>query len=938
MTDSPTEKTAQPRKSRWPKKTLIAVLLIGALLLGLPYAIGFGIKKALIAAGADDAQVEDIDFNLFRGDLKVKRLHIQVADLPEVVLKEAFVDLDWSALLKKHFVIETITITDTDIRVLINEDGSINVVGLEVLPDNETRAQAEPKHGKGIPYIEGAGVAQFDLSDINFVYVDPKLDLELQIDHLKIDHVYSWEADRISKLSFEGSLNGAPINIKAEIKAFGETRFADTQIDIDGLDINAFENSAGDALSKLAGKLSTSGQFKITYQPGNISVHKDGELTLDALDIAFSNGTLQQKHSALNGITDIDLSIPEDDTKSISADIGFKGKLGADGLQVAIADPAMTVDGSKLRWDGAFSQKGSSTDALKVSGAVNIGKTSFEMTGEQPFKAAVSEIGVKGLKLDGLNSIKIGSIHVAGIENAIPGDKPMSASMKSLQTSDFALSNLKEVTAASIKASDTRLTDTGTNIDLAIIGTTAVSKLDLSSADLISIGSVKLAEIRGIAAGKGESQVFAAKGINVDSIAVKNTDEVTINSVELVDSSTALSRLKSGKWYLLDQLGGGDTKAAPKSAKDEADKAAATGASTLPIKIRIAELKTSGDNSFHYADATVAPKADIKVVIKEFLLTDVDSHASSSTPNKFKLDARVGKYGKVNSSGSLRPLSNPPTADLKLKLDGLDLKVASPMLAGAVGYIVESGSLDLDTSFKIDPKGDMSGANNIKLTQLVLKPGDKEVMAKVNSSSPMPLDAALNLLRDDNNVIEMDIPISGNINDPSIDLSDAIGQAIGSIAGTAAMAALTTVGPAAALGPIGLIAIVGKMGVEQLAKVRLASIEYAPGSADAPAGIAKNLQDSAALLEKSEKLSLRLCPFYTLEDAQAVANAAGNGNSQRSALATHKEAVTQLAQKRAAELKEQLVSQYKLEPKRILTCTPELDDSGSGKPRVEFGL
>jgi len=232
----------------------------------------------------------------------------------------------------------------------------------------------------------------------------------------------------------------------------------------------------------------------------------------------------------------------------------------------------------------------------------------------------------------------------------------------------------------------------------------------------------------------------------------------------------------------------------------------------------------------------------------------------------------------------------------------------------------------------------MSGENAIKLTQLVLAPGDPKVMAKLNDASPMPLDAALNLLRDKQNVIKMDIPISGNINDPNIDVSDAIGQAIGTIAGKAGMAALTTVGPAAALGPIGLVAIVGKMGVDQLAKVRLASIEYAPGSSDRPANSDKALQDTATVLEKKQELNLRLCPFYTLEDAQAVASAAGDGNAQRSPLGTHQEAIAQLSKKRAADLKDLLVSKYKLDHKRILTCTPELDDSDSGKPRVEFGL
>ena len=968
-TANPGRKTDQ-KKSRWPKKTLIVIAIIAAILAALPYGIAYTIKRALLNAGAESAHVEDIDFNLFKGDLKVKRLHVKVPELPEVVLDTAYVDLDWSALLKKHIVIDHLKVHDTDIRIEKNADGSINVIGLEVLPAGDPDAAPVEEQGGAIPFVDGAGVALFEIDDINLTYIDPSINVTLVIDNLKIEKVYSWDADSAADLAFDGSLNGAPITIRAQVKAFGETQSADIKIKADALDLQTFEKIAGEAIPELAGKLGIDTQFTVSLQENLVSIHNDGDINISGLAVAFDGGRIQNDNIDWDGMLDLSLPIPAHGAEAIPPTANNVARLSSSGLKLTLSEPSLTINSDQLRWDGSISQDETGISSLTVQGAVMLSNTAVEMAAEQPLSAALADLQIADLAVTGTDKVKlgtltvskaqvelsgdsalkagidslqakqfqmtepeqiaIGSLAVSGIDTTIPGDKPINATVASLSSSNLKVTHNEQVSAAGLDIKDIRVTDHTAQLDLAVIAAVAISQININSTDAIKLGSIKASSIKGLAgSGDKAAQMFLAKRLDVTALAFNNGNELDIQRVELQDSTTTLKRLKNGKWYLLDDI-------------ISTDKSTTAAASETPpaddsaIKFRIGEIKTSGENSLHYADATVNPAADINIIIDTFSITDIDSKAPSATPNKFKLAARIGKYGKLDSDGSLRPMSTPPVADLKLKLDDLDLKVASPLLVGAVGYIIESGSIDLDTTFKIDPKGDMSGENTIKLTQLVLKQGDPEVMAKVNSSSPMPLDAALDLLRDKHNVIEMDIPISGNINDPNVDFSDAIGQAIGSIAGTAAMTALTTVGPAAALGPIGLVAILGKMGADQLTKVRLASIEYAPGSAERPADSDKDLKNAAEILAKDEKFNLRLCPFYTLEDARAVAGS--EANKQRSPLTTHKEEITQLAKQRAESLKDLLVSQYKLDPGRIQTCTPELDDSASAMPHVEFGL
>ena len=96
----------------------------------------------------------------------------------------------------------------------------------------------------------------------------------------------------------------------------------------------------------------------------------------------------------------------------------------------------------------------------------------------------------------------------------------------------------------------------------------------------------------------------------------------------------------------------------------------------------------------------------------------------------------------------------------------------SPYTVQFAGREIDEGKLDLDLRFAID-QAQLHGQNSIVLSDLVLG-------AKVDhpDAASLPLWLAVALLKDSNGVIDIDLPVEGNINDPEFQIGGVVWQAI----------------------------------------------------------------------------------------------------------------------------------------------------------------
>ena len=137
-----------------------------------------------------------------------------------------------------------------------------------------------------------------------------------------------------------------------------------------------------------------------------------------------------------------------------------------------------------------------------------------------------------------------------------------------------------------------------------------------------------------------------------------------------------------------------------------------------------------------------------------------------------ELHGRAEGTALLDIVGKLNPLAQPPQLDIKGKVRELELPPLSPYTIKYAGHGIERGKLSVDVAYLIRPDGQLQASNNIVLNQLSF--GDK-VEGAPNS---LPVKLAVALLADRNGVIDINLPISGSLNDPQFRLGPIIFKVI----------------------------------------------------------------------------------------------------------------------------------------------------------------
>lgn len=134
------------------------------------------------------------------------------------------------------------------------------------------------------------------------------------------------------------------------------------------------------------------------------------------------------------------------------------------------------------------------------------------------------------------------------------------------------------------------------------------------------------------------------------------------------------------------------------------------------------------------------------------------------------LRGRAEGTASLEVSGKLNPLATPLALDIQGKVRELDLPPLSPYTIKYAGHGIERGKLSVNVAYKIDPQGRLNASNNIILNQLSF--GEQVEGAPAS----LPVKLAVALLADRDGVIDINLPISGSLNDPDFRLAPIVGR------------------------------------------------------------------------------------------------------------------------------------------------------------------
>ncbi len=215
--------------------------------------------------------------------------------------------------------------------------------------------------------------------------------------------------------------------------------------------------------------------------------------------------------------------------------------------------------------------------------------------------------------------------------------------------------------------------------------------------------------------------------------------------------------------------------------------AASAPATAVPVQesVEIPAITLSG-GTIDYTDHFIKPNYSAKLTEVVGSLTGLSSRPG--TRADLKLSAHLEHQAPIEVTGQINPLVKPPYADIKGKVTDVELNPLSPYSGRYAGYIIDKGKLNMNVSYHVE-NNHLDAKNHLFLDQFAFG-------SKVDSpeATKLPVRLAVALLKDREGRIDLDIPVSGSLNDPKFKIGPIILKIILNILVKAATAPFALLG------------------------------------------------------------------------------------------------------------------------------------------------
>jgi hypothetical protein len=145
---------------------------------------------------------------------------------------------------------------------------------------------------------------------------------------------------------------------------------------------------------------------------------------------------------------------------------------------------------------------------------------------------------------------------------------------------------------------------------------------------------------------------------------------------------------------------------------------------------------------------------------------------TSVEPARISLEGRVNEFGLARISGTVNAWAFADHTDIEITFRNLEMARLTPYTVQFAGHAIDAGRMDLDLDYSI-AASQLQGGNDIVIRELVL--GEK---VDHPDAASLPLGLAVALLKDSEGVIDIELPVSGDLNDPEFSYGGIIAKAI----------------------------------------------------------------------------------------------------------------------------------------------------------------
>ena len=777
----------------------------------------------------------------------------------------------------KDFSIKPVAISFIDNDTLNLKNAVINLKINYALKADENATRINLKDGflnvKGLSLDEGANelsLGELELPKFDLVSkIADKTEAELNLSAINLNDISfksatsaSLKSLNLSDISLLANLNEkSELNATAKLKSVGANALkideADRNlanlkdINASNLNLNLANNKTALTLEKIAlnginAPLSKSANANVASAGvTNTNFTMDGNKSLASLDeLNVKNIELKAKNKDIASVADVAI-------KSISFDI-LKTALGVENVSINRAKFSSELNDNGLSAVNELGFGEQSTKATKVAKHTKKVEKKAENKSASKSKENEFKFDVKNISA---NNADIALTHLFEGEKIAHKFDNLFVKIANL-SSDFSKSFDAKV---DMKSSQKLNLDLTSKIKLEPLDITAKIKLedknlpkyfayakpfleaDLSSGEMsadaqlhyakdikadakLSVKDIRLDD-------KNKEKLIAFKSLEVDKISLfKNNLEIT--GVAL-NSPFIKAHLSKEREFNLSKIVKEDKNKAQNEQKAESKKAASKKDDELNFSIKNCSLN---NGEVDFSDASLFMPFATKISNLNGKLTDIDKKRPSS--GEFK--GTVGKNGFSQITAKLFPFELKQNTNIKLDFKDIDLIDVTPYSGQFLGYKIKKGKLNLNLNYSVvDSK--LNGSNLINFDTLTL--GEK---VDSKDAVNLPLSLAISILSDQNNQINIDLPVEGNLDDPDFKYGGVIWAAVKKLFADITLAPFRFLGNALGLG-----------------SKDLSSIDFLAGSSELISSEAPKIADFIKLTGAKPMMKLSITPTYS---------------------------------------------------------------------------
>ncbi len=460
-------------------------------------------------------------------------------------------------------------------------------------------------------------------------------------------------------------------------------------------------------------------------------------------------------------------------------------------------------------------------------------------------------------------------------------------------------------------------------------GATLLEKLQVKNMQLIS--------------SQKDKQLVSVDAISYEDIAFQaSSSDLKIKQIEIDNPQISVSIKNQGEQkqkiipqlaLLLQTLERINPPSPEQAEQAEQDKKSIAQQAAKPLNLEIASLKLVKPGSLYFFDSSVTPGFITTIHLNRLGIDNISSQNNAH----FDIALKQGDYATIDIIGDGLVLDPTKYVELTAKIKQLDLPPVTPYSNDVMGYGMRSGVVDSTIQVKIENR-EIDSEVNLKLDSIEVVETSKDTAEQLSSASGMSIDLALSALKDNDNIINLKLPVKGNLDKPDFDLKHIINMAMGK-----AMASATISYLKYALQPFGSLVTIFSMAKKAANHITLPPVLFEPNTLTIKKGQQELLDKVISVLKQRPGLKIKACGVSAEDDQVLIKSSLLKAETERLAALMKEKEKQQKAANKATDSKQQpgetetiAIDKIEIDPKLIHQKMHDLADNRSAKIKAVF--